>query len=75
MAQNGLHIQREGLTRLLPPRERSISLLVAKVKEDRVGTIIEKLTAMTSAKDDALRDVASLGASSLSLAPAVEDID
>ena len=27
-----------------------------------MGTIIEKLTAMTSAKDDALRDVASLGA-------------
>lgn len=38
-----------------------ISILVSKVKEARVQTIIEKLTVMTSAKDDALRDVASLG--------------
>jgi hypothetical protein len=43
---------------------RSISILVAKVKEARVQTIIEKLTVMTSAKDDGLRDVASLGGSS-----------
>ena len=40
---------------------RTISILVAKVKEDRVQTIIERLTQMTSDKDDALRDVASLG--------------
>ena len=36
-------------------------MLVSKVKEARVQVIIEKLTVMTSAKDDALRDVASLG--------------
>lgn len=41
--------------------QRSISVLVSKVKEARVQLIIEKLTVMTSAKDDALRDVASLG--------------
>lgn len=40
---------------------KTISVLVPKVKEDRVQTIIEKLTQMTSNKDDALRDVASLG--------------
>lgn len=38
----------------------SISILVSKVKEDRVQTIIERLTVMTSGKDD-VRDIASLG--------------
>jgi len=35
-------------------------MLVGKVKEDRVQTIIDKLTVMTSGKDD-VRDIASLG--------------
>ena len=42
---------------------KTVSILVAKVKEDRVQTIIERLTQMTSNKDEALRDVASLGMS------------
>lgn len=40
---------------------RVVSILVAKVKEARVQTIIEKLTLMTGNKDEALRDIASLG--------------
>lgn len=42
---------------------RAISILVGKVKEARVQTIIEKLTSMTGNKDETLRDIASLGQS------------
>lgn len=41
---------------------RTVSVLVPRVREERVQTIIERLTQMTSDKDDSLRDVASLGA-------------
>lgn len=40
---------------------KTISVLVSKVKEDRVQIIIERLTAMTSGKEDSLKDIASLG--------------
>jgi cullin-associated NEDD8-dissociated protein 1 len=45
-----------------------ISLLVGKVKEDRVQTIIDKLTVMTSGKED-VRDIASLGRSPIRPVP------